>query len=60
MSNKIIIDTDPGIDDLFAATHENNYDVKRTPIVFNPIQMRFAVPEGDPKSILFAWFIHLQ
>ena len=45
---------------LFAAKHENNYNVKRTPIVFNPIQMRFAVPEGDPKGILFAWFIHLQ
>lgn len=29
-----------------------NYRVQSTPVVFNPIELRFAAPPGDPKGLL--------
>lgn len=37
---------------LFAKTNAPKYTVQSTPIVFNPIQIRYAVPPGDPKNVL--------
>lgn len=35
------------------------YDIQSTPIVFNPIQIRYAVPKGDPTDILTAIDRHI-
>ena len=37
---------------MFGLRHKAEHDLKGTPIIFNPIQMRFAVPKGDPHSLL--------
>lgn len=44
---------------VFATAHERDFAVQTTPIVFNPIQNRYAVPEGDPKEVLPALDHHL-
>jgi len=44
---------------VFATAHEREFAVQTTPIVFNPIQNRYAVPEGDPKEVLPALDHHL-
>jgi PAS domain S-box-containing protein len=33
---------------VFGLTFESDYGVERTPIVFNPIELRFAFPRGGP------------
>ncbi|WP_460032976.1 response regulator [Megalodesulfovibrio paquesii] len=37
---------------VYGATHGPGHDLQPTPIIFNPIQMRFAVTKGDPKGLL--------
>lgn len=37
---------------LFASRQERGYRVRATPILFNPIEIRFAAPKGDPKGLL--------
>ncbi len=37
---------------LYGETRAADKTVKATPIIFNPIQMRFAAPKGDPKGVL--------
>ena len=36
----------------FGSSQKIKYKIKETPIIFNPIQMRFALHKGDPMHIL--------
>jgi ABC-type amino acid transport substrate-binding protein len=47
-------DADAGVvNRVFGLTFESEYDVGRTPIVFNPIELRFALPVGGSQNSLF-------
>ena len=37
---------------MFGLRNKSEHSLMSTPIIFNPIQMRFAVPKGDPRSLL--------
>ncbi len=44
---------DAGVVNYIAAkTYSEKLNIQSTPIVFNPIQMRYAVPKGDPAGLL--------
>ena len=36
----------------FGSSQMFKYEIKETPIIFNPIQIRFALPKGDPMLLL--------
>jgi len=44
---------------LFAAQNERDYGVVKTSIIFNPLEIRFAAPEGENQSLLQALDKHL-
>ncbi len=44
---------------LAARNYAENYELQSTPIVFNPIQIRYAVPKGDPAGLLTAMDRHI-
>jgi signal transduction histidine kinase/CheY-like chemotaxis protein len=37
---------------IFGTQNSGQYDVRATPVVFNPIELRFAAPLGDPRHLL--------
>ncbi|WP_161781635.1 PAS domain S-box protein [Desulfohalovibrio reitneri] len=37
---------------IFGQLNDEGYHVRATSIIFNPIEMRYAVPEGDPAGVL--------
>ena len=37
---------------LFGNRNKSDYRIKATPVIFNPIEMRYAVPEGKNEKIL--------
>ncbi len=45
---------------VFGTLHENEYDVRRTPIVLNPIEVRFAATKGKHADVLAALDAHLR
>lgn len=45
---------------LFGIQNQSNYLVKETPIMFNPIEVRFAAPKGAGLACLSAIDIHLR
>ncbi len=47
------------VNKVFASVNEGAFKVRSTPIVFNPIQIRYAVPKGDPAGLLPAMDRHL-
>lgn len=47
------------VNKVFASVNEQEFKVRSTPIVFNPIQIRYAVPKGDPANLLPALDRHL-
>ncbi|WP_440951940.1 ATP-binding protein [Methanococcoides sp. FTZ1] len=44
---------------LYDPTQKKDYDIHETPIVFSPIEMRFAVPKGKNKEVLEAIDNHM-
>ncbi len=52
---------DAGVINYIAAKQlSEKYDIKQTPIVFNPIQIKYAVPKGDPAGLLKALDKHIS
>lgn len=45
---------------MYAMQNAHNFNVKATPMIFNPIQVRFAAPKGKNSAILQAIDHHLQ
>jgi ABC-type amino acid transport substrate-binding protein len=37
------------VDRIFGARHQGDYDVRKTPIVLTPVELRFAVPKGEKR-----------
>ena len=44
----------------FGTVHEKGFDVHRTPIVFHPVDLRFAVPKGRNRDVTEALDRHLK
>ncbi|WP_164885251.1 PAS domain S-box protein [Geovibrio thiophilus] len=42
------------INRLFGQLNENSYNVRRTPILIHPIEIRFAMPKGKQKSLVLS------
>ncbi|NOY98474.1 MAG: transporter substrate-binding domain-containing protein [Chloroflexi bacterium] len=47
------------VNHLFGDLHAYEYQVEQTPIVFHPIEVRFAAPKGTHQDLLTALDIHL-
>ena len=47
------------LDRFFCASREDMKGISKTPIIFSPIELRFAVPKGDDRQILAALDYHL-
>ena len=45
---------------IFGIQHKNRYPVQETPIMFNPIEVRYAAPKNSEKDLLPAIDIHLR
>jgi PAS domain S-box-containing protein len=39
---------------LFGQMNENSYNIRRTPILIHPIEIRFAMPKGKQKSLVLS------
>jgi two-component system cell cycle sensor histidine kinase/response regulator CckA len=48
------------VDRIFGARHQGDYDVRKTPIVLTPVELRFAVPKGEGKNLTEALDYHLK
>ncbi len=44
----------------FAEANRNNYNIKKTPIIFNPIEIRYALPKGKNPHLASAIDRHLS
>ncbi|GAB1535692.1 hypothetical protein ADMFC3_13230 [Geovibrio sp. ADMFC3] len=42
---------------LFGQMNENSYNIRRTPILIHPIEIRFAMPKGKQKSLVLSVMI---
>lgn len=45
---------------LYGEAYEKSFQVKVTPLIFNPIELRFAAPKGEHQDILSLLDSHLQ
>lgn len=51
--SSIITGTTPAgvVDHIYALEHADNYQVTATPIIFDPVDIGYAVPDGDPAHL---------
>jgi PAS domain S-box-containing protein len=48
------------VDRLYGVLHEREYNVKRTPIIFSPVELRFAAARGQNRHIIDTLDYHLN
>ncbi len=47
------------IDRIYATLHENQFKVQRTPLIFSPVELRFAAAKGKSQALIEALDYHL-
>lgn len=47
------------VDRLYAVRHENDYHVKKEPIILAPVELRFAAPKNRTRYLISALDLHL-
>jgi two-component system, cell cycle sensor histidine kinase and response regulator CckA len=48
------------VDRLFGMQHQGDYGVRRTPVIFSPVELRFAVPKDRHQKLIDALDYHLN
>ncbi|MBD3239127.1 MAG: response regulator [Chitinivibrionales bacterium] len=48
------------VDRLYAAVHEGNFRIRRTPLILSPVELRFAAPRGSHSELIAALDYHLS